>query len=640
MRQIIRQRSIDSSLSLINESIKRSSMSYALLEEAPSNYPDSPDPFDNKEDPWNDRGNPSAKTANSKSAAGDTKVPDPIRSAFRTIDDLSLPNSKDLKAANRTVGKYTQTLISDDADDREEILLAARWHLGLAALLLKVKQISDDVDDNDKNKTFQEILGGAGELKGFVNKFFNLKKPLATESHQVNAKSPIHEVNILNWLGRAISGSMKMTGKMKNFFQPGGETLNLLYSFIGDSKPDDLAKLNFNKVDSGVIKPIKALVKTYQTNSVESEASDKEQKSEKTPQKNTSSDLPKVVDANVEFATTIAKILNASDVDRSVVQTVILAMSNKQKEFEKSFNDLTQPQRRFIADIVKNYDKDANAADTVAMTRTPIGDISNNAEEDYAVIDTLPLNVFRLIRKHGGPKAPKVIDNKIANDDQLKSALQLAGKRINGSPLHESGQWINFLFEEASGNNDISDYAIKALKLGPSELGIGNEIDDAEAKEIASRIVTIGKEKKRFKELESEIGSLKNAPKPSGSDTANEREGNVSDDNVKQKLSDILFAPIDSNNPRKGFKVKKDDDPQSKTSSIKRNLNNLTLTMQNIDPAGNMDKAKNINSAMRRDLKTYLGRLLNDLEGVKIESKFNENDIILENWQRLAGIIK
>lgn len=635
MRQIIKQHGTDSSLSLINESIKKTSMSHVLLEKGFSSiYPNY-----NKDDPWGDIDDTSAKTVNPKSADDNTMVPNAIRSAFKVIDNLALPNSKDLKAANRAVGKYTQTLISDDADDREEILLAARWHLGLAALLLKAKQISDDVDGNDKNKTFQEILGGAGELKGFVNKFFNLKKPLATES-QVNFKSPIHEVNILNWLGRAISGSMKMTGKMKTFFQPGGETLNLLYSFIGDSKPDDLAKLDFNKVDSGVIKPIKALVKTYQTNSVESEASDKEQKSEKTPQKNTSSDLPKVVDANVEFATTIAKILNASDVDRSVVQTVILAMSNKQKEFEKSFNDLTQPQRRFIADIVKNYDKDANAADTVAMTRTPIGDISNNAEEDYAVIDTLPLNVFRLIRKHGGPKAPKVIDNKIANDDQLKSALQLAGKRINGSPLHESGQWINFLFEEASGNNDISDYAIKALKLGPSELGIGNEIDDAEAKEIASRIVTIGKEKKRFKELESEIGSLKNAPKPSGSDTANEREGNVSDDNVKQKLSDILFAPIDSNNPRKGFKVKKDDDPQSKTSSIKRNLNNLTLTMQNIDPAGNMDKAKNINSAMRRDLKTYLGRLLNDLEGVKIESKFNENDIILENWQRLAGIIK
>jgi len=639
MRQIIKQYGTDSSLSLINESIKKTSMSHVLLEEGFSSiYPNSRDPFDNEDDPWGDIDDTSAKTVNHKSADDNTMVPNAIRSAFKVIDDLGLPNSKDLKAANRAVGKYTQTLISDDADDREEILLAARWHLGLAALLLKARQISDDVDDNDKNKTFQEILGGAGELKGFVNKFFNLKKPLATES-QVNFKSPIHEVNILNWLGRAISGSMKMTGKMKTFFQPGGETLNLLYSFIGDSKADDLAKLEFNKVDSGVIKPIKALVKTYQTNSVESEASDKEQKSEKTPQKNTSSDLPKVVDANVEFATTVAKILNASDVDRSVVQTVVLALSNRQKEFEKSFNDLTKPQRRFIADIVKNYDKDANAADTVAMTRTPIGDISNNAEEDYAVIDTLPLNVFRLIRKHGGPKAPKAIDNKIANDDQLKSALQLAGKRINGNPLHESGQWINFLFEEASGNNDISDYAIKALKLGPSELGAGNEIDDAEAKEIASRIVTIGKEKKRFKELESEIGSLKNAPKPSGSDTANEREGNASD-NVKQKLSDILFAPIDSNNPRKGFKVKKDDDPQSKTSSIKRNLNNLTLTMQNIDPAGNMDKAKNINSEMRKDLKTYLGRLLNDLEGVKIESKFNENDIILENWQRLAGIIK
>ena len=624
MRQIIKQRGTDSSLSLINESIKKTSMSHALLEKDSSRL-DSRDPSDEPfetMDPWAlvNKDGTSAKTVNPKSADDNTMVPNAIRSAFKVIDGLVLPNSKDLKAANRAVGKYTQTLISDDADDREEILLAARWHLGLAALLLKAKQISDDVDGNDKNKTFQEILGGAGELKGFVNKFFNLKKPLATESHQVNSKSPIHEVNILNWLGRAISGSMKMTGKMKNFFQPGGETLNLLYSFIGDSKPDDLAKLDFNKVDSGVIKPIKALVKTYQTNSVEPEASDKEQKSEKTPQKNTSSDLPKVVDANVEFATTIAKILNASDVDRSVVRTVLLAMSNKQKEFEKSFNDLTQPQRRFIADIVKNYDKDANAADTVAMTRTPIGDISNNAEEDYAVIDTLPLNVFRLIRKHGGPKAPKAIDNKISNDDQLKSALQLAGKRINGSPLHESGQWINFLFEEASGNNDISDYAIKALKLGPSELGAGNEIDDDEAKEIASRIVTIGKEKKRFKELESEIGSLKNAPKPSGNDTANEREG----PSVKS-LSGVLDL--------KGNKNKK------KRKKVLDRLKNVDISVTGIGDDLTNDQKGKLKKEIDRyeeELRKQLGR---EFTAESRQAKSDET-IIIERWQRLAGIIK
>ena len=64
--------------------------------------------------------------------------------------------------------------------------------------------------------------------------------------------------------------------------------------------------------------------------------------------------------------------------------------------------------------------------------------------------------------------------------------------------------------------------------------------------------------------------------------------------------------------------------------------------MQDIDPKnGNMDNAKNINSRDRENLNKYLGRLKDDLEGVTIESKFNDSaDVIVERWQRLAGIAK
>jgi len=61
-------------------------------------------------------------------------------------------------------------------------------------------------------------------------------------------------------------------------------------------------------------------------------------------------------------------------------------------------------------------------------------------------------------------------------------------------------------------------------------------------------------------------------------------------------------------------------------------------TLQEIEPSGNLDKAEKINSDKRKNLMRYLGRLQDELKGVKLESKSNDNEIILERWQRLAGL--
>jgi hypothetical protein len=44
------------------------------------------------------------------------------------------------------------------------------------------------------------------------------------------------------------------------------------------------------------------------------------------------------------------------------------------------------------------------------------------------------------------------------------------------------------------------------------------------------------------------------------------------------------------------------------------------------------------NSANRKNFMTDLQKLADELKGVKLESNSNDNDVILERWQRLAGL--
>jgi hypothetical protein len=204
------------------------------------------------------------------------------------------------------------------------------------------------------------------------------------------------------------------------------------------------------------------------------------------------------------------------------------------------------------------------------------------------------------IKKVAGDKGPKAVDSLLAGSEDLRKKLGIKDSRNReGRLVRES--MFSLMFEEVDAD------AVKAIKTGLKKDDIGKELSDEEAKEIAQSIV-------------DKVGGGKGE---GGGD--------------EKTLSSLLFTPIDNNDSSKGYKAKADK-PGTKTSNIKMNLSNLVSTLKEIDPSGNLDKAEKINSDKRKNLMRYLGRLQDELKGVKLESKSNDNEIILERWQRLAGL--
>lgn len=208
------------------------------------------------------------------------------------------------------------------------------------------------------------------------------------------------------------------------------------------------------------------------------------------------------------------------------------------------------------------------------------------------------------IKKVAGDKGPAAVDSLLDKEPTLRRELGIKDSRARvGRVMRES--MYSFLFEEVAGD------VVKAFKDGLKD-SLGKELSDDEAKEIAQSIVD----------------------KTSGGGKEGKGEG---DEGEGESLSSLLFTRVDNNDISKGYKAKKDK-PGSKSSSIKMHLANLTTTMAGIDPKGNLDKPENINKVDRGQLMRHLGKLQDDLKGVKIESKSSENEVILERWQRLAGL--
>jgi len=103
-------------------------------------------------------------------------------------------------------------------------------------------------------------------------------------------------------------------------------------------------------------------------------------------------------------------------------------------------------------------------------------------------------------------------------------------------------------------------------------------------------------------------------------------------------LSSILFQPVDSDDRSKGMKMRDDlTDPQENEIG-----NRLRIALQNIADTslkssydGLVDKP---NTANRRSFISNIQNLKSALDRVKLESKSENGELILEQWQKLAGI--
>ena len=123
-----------------------------------------------------------------------------------------------------------------------------------------------------------------------------------------------------------------------------------------------------------------------------------------------------------------------------------------------------------------------------------------------------------------------------------------------------------------------------------------------------------------------------------GDDAPDEADESPSEDEGLPTLSSILFQPVDSDDRSKGMKMRDDlTDPQENEIG-----NRLRIALQNIADTslkssydGLVDKP---NTANRRSFISNIQNLKSALDRVKLESKSENGELILEQWQKLAGI--
>jgi hypothetical protein len=149
----------------------------------------------------------------------------------------------------------------------------------------------------------------------------------------------------------------------------------------------------------------------------------------------------------------------------------------------------------------------------------------------------------------------------------------------------------SFLFEEVAG--DVVQAFKDGLK-GP----LGKDLSDEEAKEIAQSIA------------DKATSGVKEEPAPEGESTS---------------LRSMLFQ-------KKSNKKRTKLDP--KASNVKTALDDLSQAWQtyNSDP-------KKLGGKDQADLMKKLAAAQDALKGVKLEGKLNDEDVIVERWQRMAGIL-
>jgi TolA-binding protein len=276
-------------------------------------------------------------------------------------------------------------------------------------------------------------------------------------------------------------------------------------------------------------------------------------------------------------------------------------------------------------------------------------------------------NVITQYQNLGDDQKSQVIDNNKVEDQihelakkisDLENLLMKASQ--NDAGLAKQLEKIIKSAKEAISSEDVENYRkfleifLNSTKTGETikdlmRLSMEN-LDALGVKSVKSIFSTFSNLTKSFfgsvdtetKGLETKDAEDKKDAEPGGAEDKKDAEPGGAEDKKGaepggQTLSSLLFTRVDNNDLSKGYKAKRDE-PGSKSSSIKQNLANLTATMTDIDPSGDLNKPSSINKKGRKQMMTYLSRLHKDLDGIKIESKLSDSEIILERWNHLAGL--
>lgn len=319
------------------------------------------------------------------------------------------------------------------------------------------------------------------------------------------------------------------------------------------------------------------------------------------------------------------------------------------QEFIDEYNligaNLMVPKMEPPEEITNDGNTDKKSSDKEVASSSANNQIAN------AVVDSVS-SVIPNYENLGDDQKSQIIDNTKVEEQIRKLAEKIADLEsllmkasANNSELSTEVEKITKSAKQAISNEDVENYRkffeifLNSTKTGQTVkdlLASSMENLDAAGVKSVKGIFTVFSNLNKFVNTETKSIETKGA-EAGGTEDKKGLEAKGTEKEGGQTLSSLLFTRVDNNDLSKGYKAKKDE-PGSKSSSIKQNLANLTATMTDIDPSGDLNKPDSINKKGRKQMMTYLSRLHKDLDGIKIESKLNDSEIILERWNRLSGL--
>ena len=227
--------------------------------------------------------------------------------------------------------------------------------------------------------------------------------------------------------------------------------------------------------------------------------------------------VPNPVKASPEVVEKVASALERVNADPAVVDATRQAMSGDKEGLSAAYEELNRQQREFISILLKQLSGGSAAAPALraAVADAPAAGVVEPAE-DLEYIKDLPASVYFLIQKHGGGKAPGVIDRKIKNSEPLRRTLDLAGRLRKGDTLSESGKWVKFLFEENGDQSEVDPKKAFTIAGVADGLDSNEEITGPEAEEIVTAITAGAKDRKKAKGFDELQKDLKDKSKELG----------------------------------------------------------------------------------------------------------------------------
>ena len=326
-----------------------------------------------------------------------------------------------------------------------------------------------------------------------------------------------------------------------------------------------------------------------------------------------------------EQMTNVTAYLDKVDAEFKDVNPAKIRLVGNKKRLAKIIGSAASAQRKMqtITQSVTRAFEDLKSA--IASDESAKKSLKDNAE------DVRELSIEEFIKKHGGVGSlddatfRKGISNAYTPPPKAKGFFAKIVRALGFEALPPS---------DAKFTEDLMKIPLEKIIAWSSTPAMTRVSSPASAEQIRDSVSA----------ATSDVADLtgqdqgQDQPGEDAEQPDDEADESPSEDEGLPTLSSILFQPVDSDDLSKGMKMRDDlTDPQENEIG-----NRLRIALQNIADTslkssydGLVDKP---NTANRRSFISNIQNLKSALDRVKLESKSENGELILEQWQKLAGI--